>query len=182
MNGPTNITRSVGLQKSFSEVANQTSLTSVALEGVGGRTLPELYQDWTRLVSKSRDGLETLERFEFSSPPFNGSVDPMELDGRIAEMRSLCFQMDFCLRSFLRQFRARSLGKNGESSDLMRIYDDEVQATQSARNSARMLEEYPANGVAICVRLAGQRNEQGFPRRDVLPLMRRGVSFEALRG
>ncbi|XP_057506362.1 membrin-11-like [Actinidia eriantha] len=67
------------------------------MEGVGGRTLPELYQDWTRLVSKSRDGLETLERFEFSSPPFNGSVDPMELDGRIAEMRSLCF---LCLRSF----------------------------------------------------------------------------------
>ena len=39
------------------------------------------------------------------------------------------------------------LFQNGESSYVLRIYDDEVQAMQSARN---------VNGVAICGRLAGQ--------------------------
>ncbi|GFZ09321.1 membrin 11 [Actinidia rufa] len=148
------------------------------MEGVGGRTLPELYQDWTRMVSKTRDGLETFERFTFSSPPSDGGMDPTELDGHIDAIPLLPDGLPLAV--FRRKFRARKVEQvaqeadslkesldryflrnqrrtqeareraellNGESSYVLRIYDDEVQAMQSARN---------ANGVAICVRLAGQ--------------------------
>ena len=47
--------------------------------------------------------------------------------------------------------------QNGESSHVLRIFDEEAQAMQSARNSSRMLEESYATGVAILAQYAGQR-------------------------
>ena len=47
--------------------------------------------------------------------------------------------------------------QNGESSHVLRIFDEEAQAMQSARNSSRMLEESYATGVAILTQYAGQR-------------------------
>ena len=47
--------------------------------------------------------------------------------------------------------------QNEESSHVLRIFDDEAQAMQSARSSARMLEESYATGVAILSQYAGQR-------------------------
>ena len=118
MNGPTNMTRSVGLLKPVNtkpsaklrtKLLSLSHLRAVAMERVGGRTLPELYQDWTRLLSKMRDGLETLERFTFSSPPSDGGVDPTKLDGHID---AIPLRLDgLPLAVFRRQFRARSLGK-----------------------------------------------------------------------
>lgn len=48
--------------------------------------------------------------------------------------------------------------QNGESSHVLRIFDEEAQAMQSARNSSRMLEESYATGVAILAQYAGQRD------------------------
>ena len=48
--------------------------------------------------------------------------------------------------------------QNGESSHILRIFDDEAQAMQSARSSSRMLEEAYDTGVAILHKYADQRD------------------------
>lgn len=48
--------------------------------------------------------------------------------------------------------------QNGESSHVLRIFDDEAQAMQSARSSSRMLEEAYETGVAILHKYADQRD------------------------
>ncbi|XP_049359226.1 membrin-11-like [Solanum verrucosum] len=48
------------------------------------------------------------------------------------------------------QERTELLGRaSGDSSHVLRIFDDEAQAMQSARSSSRMLEETLATGTAI---------------------------------
>nr|GEX63467.1 protein RRP6-like 2 [Tanacetum cinerariifolium] len=57
------------------------------------------------------------------------------------------------------QERAELLNRaNGESSHVMRIFDEEAQAMQSARNSSRMLEEATATGTAILAKYSEQRD------------------------
>ncbi|GAB4850949.1 hypothetical protein Ancab_030245 [Ancistrocladus abbreviatus] len=54
--------------------------------------------------------------------------------------------------------RAELLGRvNGESAHVLRIFDDEAQAMQSARNSTRMMEEAYRTGVAILSKFSEQR-------------------------
>lgn len=48
--------------------------------------------------------------------------------------------------------------KNGDSAHVLRIFDDEAQAMQSARNSSLMLEEAYSTGVAILSKYAEQRD------------------------
>lgn len=48
--------------------------------------------------------------------------------------------------------------QNGESSHVLRIFDDEAQAMQSARSSSRMLDEAYETGVAILHKYADQRD------------------------
>ena len=48
--------------------------------------------------------------------------------------------------------------QNGESSHVLRIFDDEAQAMQSARTSSRMLDEAYETGVAILHKYADQRD------------------------
>lgn len=48
--------------------------------------------------------------------------------------------------------------QNGESSHVLRIFDDEAQAMQSARSSSRMLEEAYETGVTILHKYADQRD------------------------
>ncbi|GKA12251.1 hypothetical protein Tco_1008276 [Tanacetum coccineum] len=56
------------------------------------------------------------------------------------------------------QERAELLGRaNGESSHVLRIFDEEAQAMQSARNSSRMLEEATATGATILAKYSEQR-------------------------
>lgn len=50
-----------------------------------------------------------------------------------------------------------TLVQNGESSHILRIFDEEAQAMQSARNSSRMLEEATATGIAILGKYSEQR-------------------------
>ncbi|CAK9160573.1 unnamed protein product, partial [Ilex paraguariensis] len=47
---------------------------------------------------------------------------------------------------------------NGESSHILRIFDEEEQAMRSARNSSRMLEESLATGVGILGKYVEQRD------------------------
>ena len=48
--------------------------------------------------------------------------------------------------------------QNGESEHVLRIFDDEAQALQSARNSSMMLEDAYATGVAVLSKYAEQRD------------------------
>ncbi|KVH90535.1 GOSR2/Membrin/Bos1 [Cynara cardunculus var. scolymus] len=171
----------------------------------GGGTLSELYQSSRRLLLKTRDGLERLERLEFSSSA--GAVGSPELAVAvrrdIAHIQTLCSDMDGLWRSvaskpqrdlwkrkveqvaeeadsfresldryFQRQQkrmqeaqeRAELLGRaNGESSHVLRIFDEEAQAMQSARNSSRMLEEASATGAAILAKYSEQRDRLKVP-------------------
>ncbi|KAI8569032.1 hypothetical protein RHMOL_Rhmol02G0246800 [Rhododendron molle] len=68
--------------------------------------------------------------------------------------------------------RAELLGRaNGESSHVLRIFDEEAQAMQSARNSSRMLEESYATGVAILGQYAGQRDRLKSAQRKALDVL-----------
>lgn len=80
----------------------------------GGGSLSELYQSSRRLLLKSRDGLERLERFEYTSSSSSSSipssssstaiVDPSEqsfdaVRKEIAQIQSLCSEMELLWRS-----------------------------------------------------------------------------------
>lgn len=75
-------------------------LKTCGMEG-GGTSLSELYQSSKRLLLKTRDGLERLERLEFSSN--TASVDSPELSYAvqrdISQIHSLCANMDLLWRS-----------------------------------------------------------------------------------
>lgn len=190
----------------------------------GGGTLSELYQSSRRLLLKTRDGLERLERLEFSSSA--GAVDSPELAVAIrrdiTQIHSFCSDMDGLWRSvaskpqrdlwkrkveqiseeadsfresldryFQRkqkriqeaQERAELLGRaNGESSHVLRIFDEEAQAMQSARNSSRMLEEATATGTAILAKYSEQRDRLKRAQRKALDVLNTlGLSNTVLR-
>ncbi|CAL5328076.1 membrin-11-like [Camellia sinensis] len=196
------------------------------MEGGGGGTLSELYQSSKRLLLRTRDSLERLERLEFSSSSNGAAVDSPELSFAIkrdiSQIQSLCTEMDRLWRSvsaksqrdlwkrkveqvaeeadslkesldkyFLRNQRrtqeARERAElleraNGESSHVLRIFDDEAQAMQSARSSARMLEESYATGVAILSQYAGQRERLKGAQRKALDVLNTiGLSNSVLR-
>ncbi|KAL6977882.1 Membrin-11 [Sarracenia purpurea var. burkii] len=199
-------------------------------EGRGGGTLSELYHSSKRLLLKTRDGLERLERLEFSSSMSSSSsntgVDSPELSFAvkrdIAQIQSLCVEMDrlwrsiavksqrdlwkrkveqvaeeadslkesldkYTLRNQRRIQEARERAEllrraNGESSHVLRIFDEEAQALQSARNSSRMLEESYATGVAILAQYAGQRERLKRAQRKALDVLNTvGVSNFVLK-
>ncbi|KAK1429313.1 hypothetical protein QVD17_11519 [Tagetes erecta] len=81
------------------------------------------------------------------------------------------------------QERAELLGRvNGESSHVLRIFDDEAQAMQSARNSSRMLEEATATGTAILAKYSEQRDRlKGAQRKALDVLNTLGLSGSVLR-
>lgn len=69
------------------------------MEG-GGTTFSEIYQNSKKLLLRTRDGLERLERLEFSS---SNPVDSPELafavKKDISQIQSLCVEMDRLWRS-----------------------------------------------------------------------------------
>lgn len=69
--------------------------------GGGGGTLSEIYQSAKKLLLRSRDGLERLERLEYSST--SASIDSPELSFSvkkdISQILSLCADMDRLWRS-----------------------------------------------------------------------------------
>ncbi|KAH9626762.1 hypothetical protein KSS87_022076 [Heliosperma pusillum] len=79
--------------------------------------------------------------------------------------------------------RSELLGRaNGESSHVMRIFDDETQAFQAARNSSRMLEEAYSTGVAILSKFSEQRESMKSAHRKLLDVLNTmGLSNSVLR-
>ncbi|CAH1439595.1 unnamed protein product [Lactuca virosa] len=194
------------------------------MAGEGGGTLSELYQRSKRLLLKTRDDLERVERLEFSSSA--GAIGSSELSVAvrrdISQIQALCSEMDGLWRSVaskpqrdlwkrkveqvaeeadsLResldrymqrqqrrmqeaQERTELLGRaNGESSHVLRIFDEEAQAMQSARNSSRMLEEASATGAAILAKYSEQRERlKGAQRKALDVLNTLGLSNSVLR-
>ncbi|KAL9262444.1 Membrin-11-like protein [Drosera capensis] len=193
----------------------------IARVGIGGGTLSEIHQSAKKLVMKTREGIERLERLESS-----GGMDPPELSYSIkkdiSQLQGLCVEMDRLWRSvavkshrdlwrrkveqvaeeseslkesldryFLRhqrrtveaKERAELLGRvNGESDHVLRIFDEEAQALQSARNSARMMDEAYSTGVAILSNFSAQRERMKSAQRKALDILNTvGLSNSVLR-
>ncbi|KAM6546915.1 hypothetical protein CsatB_027651 [Cannabis sativa] len=182
--------------------------------GGGGVTLSEMYQNSRKLLIRTRDGLERLERLEYSSSTSTAIDSPdlsFSVKKDIAQIQSLCLDMDRLWRSvaaksqrdlwkrkveqvaeeaeslkqsldkyFLRtqkrineaRERAELIGRaNGESSHVLRIFDEEAQAMQSVRNSSRMLEEASATGEAILFKYSEQRERLKRAQRKALDVL-----------
>ncbi|CAA2964747.1 membrin-11-like [Olea europaea subsp. europaea] len=198
----------------------------------GGGSLSELYSSSKRLLLKTRESLERIERLEYtSSSSFSSSstVVPGTSDDQAAVIRrdinqiqSLCVDMDRLWRSIAAksqrdlwkrkveqvveeaesfrtsldkyisrhqkrmqevQERAELLGRaNGQSSHILRIFDEEAQAVQSVRNSSRMLEEAYATGVAVLSKYSEQRDHLKRAQRKALDVLNTlGLSSTLLR-
>ncbi|XP_018834170.2 membrin-11-like [Juglans regia] len=191
--------------------------------GGGGSTLSEIYQNAKKLMLRTRDAMERLERLEYSS----GSVgmDSPELSSSITRdithIQSLCVEMDRLCRSLpskshrdlwkrkveqvgeesesLKQSldkyslrnqkrmmeakeRAELLGRANGESHVLRIFDDEAQARQSYRNSARMLEEASSTGEAILSAMSGSRERLKKAHRKALDVLNTvGLSNSVLK-
>lgn len=71
---------------------------------------------------------------------------------------------------------------NGEGEHILRIFDDEAQALQSARNSHMMLEEAYATGVAVLSKYAEQRDRLKRAQRKALDILNTvGLSNSVLK-
>ncbi|KAK7854177.1 membrin-11 [Quercus suber] len=75
--------------------------------------------------------------------------------------------------------RAELLGRANGESHILRIFDEEAQARQSVRSSARMLEEASLTGEAILSAMSGSRNNAHRKALDVLNTV--GLSNSVLR-
>ncbi|KAF8398054.1 hypothetical protein HHK36_016980 [Tetracentron sinense] len=189
----------------------------------GGTTLSEIYQSSKKLLLRTRDGLERLERLEFSSS--NGFDSPelsFSIKRDISQIQSLCAEMDrlwrsvaskpqrdlwkrkveqvseevdslkesldkYFLRNQKRVLEAKERAElferaNGDSSHILRIFDDEAQAMQSARNSSLMLEEAYSTGVAILSKYSEQRDRLKRAQRKALDILNTvGLSNSVLK-
>ncbi|XP_077247719.1 membrin-11-like [Tasmannia lanceolata] len=184
------------------------------MDGVGGGgTLSEIHHSAKRLLLRTRDGLERLERLECSSS--NNVVDSSELafsvKRDISQIQSLCVEMDrlwrsvaskgqrdlwkrkveliseevdslkesldkHLLRSQKRMLEAKERAEllqkaNGDSAHVLRIFDEEAQAMQSARTSHLMLDEAYGTGVAILTKMAEQRDRLKRAQRKALDIL-----------
>ncbi|KAL1307666.1 hypothetical protein HN51_049566 [Arachis hypogaea] len=187
------------------------------MEG-GGATLSDVYQSAKKLLLKTRDGVERLERLDYSA----SSDLSLSLSNDISQIQSLCVQMDRFWRSIaaksqrdlwkrkveqiaeeadsLKQSldkyniknqkriteakeRAELLGRaNGDSSHVLRIFDEEAQAMQSVRNSRLELQNSTALGETILSSIHGQRERLKSAHRKALDVLNTvGVSNSVLR-
>ncbi|GAU22187.1 hypothetical protein TSUD_252150, partial [Trifolium subterraneum] len=194
------------------------------MEG-GGGTLSEIHQTARKLLLRTREGLERLERQEYpnsSSSSSSSSDFSFSVSNDIAQIQSLCVDMDRLSRSIgakpqrdlwkrkieqiaeeaeslrdsLEKYNSRNhkrmmeakerselLGRaNGDSSHVLRIYDEEAQAMQSVRSSARELENANALGETILSSIHGQRERLKSAQRKALDVLNTvGISNRVLR-
>ncbi|PNX54851.1 membrin-11-like protein [Trifolium pratense] len=68
------------------------------MEG-GGGTLSEIHQTARKLLLRTRDGLERLERLEYSNSSSSSSDFSFSVNNDIAQIQSLCVDMDRLSRS-----------------------------------------------------------------------------------
>nr|GMD43113.1 membrin-11-like [Ipomoea batatas] len=79
--------------------------------------------------------------------------------------------------------RAELLGRaNGNSSHVLKIFDEEAQAMQSVRSSSKMMEETLATGAAILSKYSEQRDRLKRAQRKALDVLNTlGLSNSLLR-
>lgn len=194
---------------------------------VGGGTLSELYSSSKRLLLRTRDALERLERLEYSSSSSNGVISGASDDQSTAvrrdinQIQSLCSDMDRHWRSIaaksqrdlwkrkveqvseeaesLRasldkylsrnqkriqeaQERAELFGRANGDSHILRIFDEEAQASESVSRSSQLLEDTFATGVAILSKYSEQREHLKRAQRKALDVLNSlGLSNSLLR-
>ncbi|KAJ7960627.1 Membrin [Quillaja saponaria] len=190
--------------------------------GGGGATLSELYQNAKKLLLRTRDGLERLERLEYSTSTGMDTELSFTIKKDITQIQSLCVEVDrlcrsiaakpqrdlwrrkveqiaeeaeslkeslgkFLLRNQKRMAeakeRAELLGRsNGDSAHVLRFFDEEAQAMQSVRSSARELQNANAVGEAILSSIHGQRERLKKAQRKALDVLNTvGISNSVLR-
>ncbi|XP_010908620.1 membrin-11 [Elaeis guineensis] len=199
--------------------------------GGGGGTISDVYQSARRLLLRTRDALDRLERLDSSFPSSSSAIaagvsDSPELalsiKRDITQIHTLCADMDRLWRSIAAKSqrdlwkrkveqvveeansfkesldrhslrhqkrileakeRAELLERaNGESAHILKIFDEEAQAMQSARNSSMMLEEAYATGVAVLSKYAEQRDRLKRAQRKALDILNTvGLSNSVLK-
>ncbi|KAK4258213.1 hypothetical protein QN277_007685 [Acacia crassicarpa] len=192
------------------------------MDGSGG-TLSEIYQSARKLLLRTRDGLERLERLEYSTSAAGMDTQlSFAVKKDITQIQSLCVEMDrlwrsiaaksqrdlwkrkveqiaeeaeslrasldkYNLRNQKRMMEAREreelMGRaNGDSAHVLRIFDEEAQAMQSVRNSARELDNANAVGETILSSIHGQRERLKSAQRKALDIINTvGISTTVLR-
>ncbi|KAI5062029.1 hypothetical protein GOP47_0022568 [Adiantum capillus-veneris] len=76
----------------------------------------------------------------------------------------------------------RTKGDGSEGARILQIYDEEMQAMQSAKSSSRMLDEAYATGAAVLVKYAEQRERLKHAQRKALDILNTvGLSNSVLK-
>ncbi|RWR80376.1 hypothetical protein CKAN_00901100 [Cinnamomum micranthum f. kanehirae] len=193
------------------------------MEG-GGNTLSEIHHSSKRLLLRTRDELERLERFDSSSSSSSSSSSDLvhSINKDITQIQSLCVEMNRLWRSVaskpqrdlwrrkveqveeevdsLKQSLDKHLLRNqkrtqeakeraellerasGESAHVLRIFDEEAQGMQSARNSSLMLDDAYNTGVAILTKYSEQRDRLKRAQRKALDILNTvGLSNSVLK-
>ncbi|KAA0041747.1 membrin-11 [Cucumis melo var. makuwa] len=112
-----------------------------ALEGGGGGTLSEIYQSARRQLLRTRDGLEKLERLEYTAASGMDSPElSFSIKKDITQIQSLCVEMDRLWRSIAaksqRDLWKRKVEQVAEEADSMKQSLDKY----FLRNQKRMME------------------------------------------
>lgn len=164
-----------------------SSSSSASLSSLG--SLPELYETVKTDVAQVHSLCSNMDHM-WRSIPAKSQRDlwKRKVEQIVEEADSLKDSLDKCFlqnqkRVQEAQERALLLGQaNGDSSHILRIFDDEAQAVQSVRNSSRMLDEAYATGVAILSKYSEQRDHLKRAQRKALDVLNRlGLSNSVLR-
>ncbi|XP_023518923.1 membrin-11-like [Cucurbita pepo subsp. pepo] len=112
-----------------------------AMEGGGGGTLSEIYHSAKRLLLRTRDELEKLERLEYTAASGMDSPDlSSSIKRDITQIQSLCVEMDRLWRSVAaksqRDLWKRKVEQIAEEADSMKQSLDKY----FLRNQKRMME------------------------------------------
>ncbi|XP_039137776.1 membrin-11-like [Dioscorea cayenensis subsp. rotundata] len=171
---------------SFSSAAASSS--SSAPLGIGLDS-PELSFSVKRDIAQIQSLCTDMDRL-WRSIPAKGQRDlwKRKVEQVTEEVDSLKEGLDkLLLRQQKRMMEAKERAElfqraNGESEHVLRIFDDEAQALQSARNSSMMLEEAYATGVAVLSKYAEQRDRLKRAQRKALDILNTvGLSNSVLK-
>ncbi|KAK9079250.1 hypothetical protein SSX86_000924 [Deinandra increscens subsp. villosa] len=116
----------------------------------GGKTLSELYQSSRRLLLKTRDAFERLERFQFSSssPAVDSSELALAIRTDLSQIQTACSDMDRLWRSVAskpqRDLWKRKVEQISEEADsfresLDRYFQRQQKKMQEAQERAELL-------------------------------------------
>lgn len=166
-----------------------SSYSSAPLVVGGGAPDPAVAEGVRREVAQIQGLCAQMDRL-WRSIPAKGQRDlwKRKVEQLSEEVDSLKETLDrHTLRQKKRILEAKERAElferaNGESSHVLRIFDDEAQAMQSARSSSRMLEEAYETGVAILHKYADQRDRLKSAQRKALDVLNTvGLSNSVLK-